>query len=70
MASAATQQMTTKFDSEHTDLIHDAQFDYYGNILATCSSDNSAAIFRKQILVQRLQAHQGPVWQVAWSHPK
>ncbi|XP_006767217.1 PREDICTED: protein SEC13 homolog, partial [Myotis davidii] len=40
-------------DTSHEDMIHDAQMDYYGTRLATCSSDS----------------HEGPVWQVAWAHP-
>jgi len=63
--------LPSTFDSHHTDMIHDAQLDYYGNNLATCSSDTTAAIFNStHTLIQRLHAHAGPVWQVAWSHPK
>ncbi|KAB0365157.1 hypothetical protein FD754_009313 [Muntiacus muntjak] len=52
---------------------HDAQMDYYGTRLATCSSDRSVKIFDVrnggQILVADLRGHEGPVWQVAWAHP-
>ncbi|KAJ3200302.1 GTPase-activating protein S13 [Clydaea vesicula] len=63
-------------------MLHDAQLDYYGNHLATCSSDNTAKIFKvensnqqqqqqqNQKLIANLTGHKGPVWQVAWSHPK
>ncbi|KAI9204097.1 WD40-repeat-containing domain protein [Polychytrium aggregatum] len=55
-------------------MIHDAQLDYYGKKLATCSSDRSIRIFEveeeNQRLVATLPGHQGPVWQVAWAHPK
>lgn len=61
-------------DTGHEDMIHDAEMDYYGLKLATCSSDNSVKIFDlkngTQSLVTVLKGHIGPVWQVAWAHPK
>ena len=61
-------------DTGHEDMIHDAEMDYYGLRLATCSSDNSVKIFDlkngSQSLVADLKGHVGPVWQVAWAHPK
>lgn len=60
-------------DTSHEDMIHDAQMDYYGIRLATCSSDRSVRIFDvrngTQKLIANLQGHEGPVWQVAWAHP-
>ncbi|XP_076062860.1 nuclear pore and COPII coat complex component secretory 13 [Oratosquilla oratoria] len=60
-------------DTGHDDMIHDAQMDYYGTRLATCSSDRSVKIFEvkgaKQTLLADLREHEGPVWQVAWAHP-
>ncbi|XP_046355207.2 protein SEC13 homolog [Haliotis rufescens] len=60
-------------DTAHEDMIHDAQLDYYGIRLATCSSDRSIKIFdvrnNQQTLVSDLRGHEGPVWQVAWAHP-
>jgi protein transport protein SEC13 len=48
--------------------------DYYGRKLATCSSDKTVRIFEidgdQQRLVDVLRGHDGPVWQVAWAHPK
>jgi len=56
-------------------MIHDAQMDYYGRRLATCSSDKTVKIFEvgpkgQQKQVAELQGHEAPVWQVAWAHPK
>eukprot|EP00300_Choanocystis_sp_HF-7_P041837 c8623_g1_i1.p1 GENE.c8623_g1_i1~~c8623_g1_i1.p1 ORF type:complete len:325 (+),score=50.73 c8623_g1_i1:104-976(+) len=53
-------------------MIHDSQPDYYGKFLATCSSDRSVKIFDLQLRqeIARLERHEGPVWQVAWSHPR
>eukprot|EP00126_Sphaerothecum_destruens_P002450 Sdes_comp15888_c0_seq2m5001 len=53
---------------------HDAQMDYYGKKLATCSSDRTIKVFEvsneKHTLLAELKGHEGPVWQVCWSHPK
>jgi len=56
-------------------MIHDAQVDFYGRRLATCSSDKSIKIFEigakgGQKHVADLLGHEGAVWQVAWAHPK
>ncbi|XP_023244957.1 protein SEC13 homolog [Copidosoma floridanum] len=61
-------------DTGHEDMIHDAEMDYYGLRLATCSSDHSVKIFDmkngSQSLIAELKGHTGPVWQIAWAHPK
>ena len=59
----------------HEDLIHDAELDYYGKKLATCSSDKTIKIFEvdnadNYKLVETLVGHEGPVWQISWAHPK
>jgi len=60
-------------DTGHEDMIHDAQIDFYGTRLATCSSDATVRVFSvrngSQTLEAELREHQGPVWQVAWAHP-
>lgn len=66
---------TVELETHHEDLIHDVQFDYYGKLLATASSDRSIRIFNVSANGDRsvsavLQGHSGPVWQVAWAHPK
>eukprot|EP00039_Didymoeca_costata_P006965 m.94970 g.94970 ORF g.94970 m.94970 type:complete len:316 (+) comp13471_c0_seq1:102-1049(+) len=70
-------QVGSEIDTAHTDMIHDAQMDYHGKRLATCSSDRTVKIFdveegvseEKYTLVKELRGHEGPVWQVAWAHP-
>ncbi|XP_046647682.1 protein SEC13 homolog [Daphnia pulicaria] len=61
-------------DTGHGDMIHDAQMDYYGCRLATCSSDRSVRIYDvkngTQTLAVNLRGHEGLVWQIAWAHPK
>lgn len=60
----------------HGDVIHDAELDYYGQRLATCSSDQTIKIFEvseqdgSQRLLDTLKGHEGPVWQIVWGHPK
>ena len=34
-----------QFETGHADTVHDAEFDYYGKKLATCSSDRMIKIF-------------------------
>ena len=61
-------------DTGHEDMVHDAEVDYYGLRLATCSSDNSVKVYDikngTSTLIDDLKGHFGPVWQIAWSHPK
>ncbi|EOD21885.1 secretory protein 13, partial [Emiliania huxleyi CCMP1516] len=63
-----------KFVTAHEDLIHDVQLDFYGKRLATCSSDRLIKVYeaddQQQQQPAELIGHNGPVWQVAWAHPK
>lgn len=67
---------TISFETGHEEMIHDAQLDYYGKRLATCSSDRTIRIFdvhadtQAQTLTSQIRGHDGPVWQVGWAHPK
>ncbi|TEB17859.1 protein transporter SEC13 [Coprinellus micaceus] len=76
MASAAVSE-SVPIETAHEDMIHDAQLDYYGKRLATCSSDRTVKVFdvvdgdtTRSTNGQTLKGHTGPVWQVAWAHPK
>ncbi|XP_063933850.1 uncharacterized protein LOC135145654 [Zophobas morio] len=64
----------TVIATNHNDSLHDAQLDYYGKRLATCSSDNSIKVFDELDGIYQetacLQNHSGSVWQVSWAHPK
>ena len=63
-----------EIESQHEDMIHDCQFDYYAKKLATCSSDRTIKIFDVTGDIyynsSTLQGHEGPIWQVSWAHPK
>jgi protein transport protein SEC13 len=58
-------------DTQHDDMVHDAQLDYYGRKLATCSSDRTIKIFDvaegKLTPITTIAQHNGPVWQVSRS---
>ncbi|KAL5259831.1 hypothetical protein ACHWQZ_G010068 [Mnemiopsis leidyi] len=58
----------------HEDTIHDIQFNWYGDMMATCSSDHKVKIWEKQeneswTVVKEIVAHYSPVWRVTWAHP-
>lgn len=64
-----------KIETGHSDIVHDVVMDYYGKRLATASSDCTIKITgvsnsggSQQLAT--LTGHRGPVWQVAWAHPK
>lgn len=59
-------------ETGHTDQVHDCQLDYYGRRLATCSSDRHVKVFDSATGAQLADfaAHEGPVWQVSWAHPR
>ncbi|GAW07213.1 protein transporter SEC13 [Lentinula edodes] len=74
---SATVSDSVPIETAHEDMIHDAQLDYYGKRLATCSSDRTVKVFdvvdgdaSKTSGGHTLKGHTGPVWQVAWAHPK
>ncbi|PFH44721.1 hypothetical protein AMATHDRAFT_72215 [Amanita thiersii Skay4041] len=73
--TAANVSDSVPIETAHDDMIHDAQLDYYGKRLATCSSDRTVKVFdvidgETQRAGHTLRGHAGPVWQVAWAHPK
>lgn len=63
-----------KIETGHQDIVHDLAMDYYGKRLATASSDATIKIIgvsgSSQQHLATLTGHNGPVWEVAWGHPK
>ncbi|CAH1443491.1 unnamed protein product [Lactuca virosa] len=64
-----------KIETGHTDTIHDVSMDYYGKRIASASSDATIRIAgvttgSNSHPLAILTGHNGPVWQVAWAHPK
>ena len=61
-------------ETQHGDMVHDIQFDYYAKRIATCSSDRTIKVFEcngeKYHNSATLTGHEGPVWQVSWAHPR
>lgn len=74
MATSNAGQMVGTLDTScFAGLMNDAQMDYYGKRVAAASSDNSVAIWDitdGQRPAGQLTGHEGPVWRVAWAHPK
>lgn len=75
--ATATVSDPVPIETAHEDMIHDAQLDFYGKRLATCSSDRTVKVFdviegepQRSGGGHTLKGHTGPVWQVAWAHPK
>nr|CCA17427.1 nucleoporinlike protein putative [Albugo laibachii Nc14] len=82
--SIDTMKIMRRFQSHHSDFIHDMSFDLYGKRLATCSSDRKIKIWTlrfkrcKQgtcdnsewVLDSEWSAHQASVWKVTWAHPE
>ncbi|XP_019870416.1 nucleoporin SEH1 [Aethina tumida] len=64
-----------EINAEHKDLIHDVAYDYYGDRMATCSSDQYVKVWDqnkdgKWTLTSSFKAHSGSVWKVTWAHPE
>ncbi|CAH0401477.1 unnamed protein product [Chilo suppressalis] len=74
------QSITNLFESQtifadHKDLIHDVAYDFYGERMATCSSDQYVKIWDSDNkggwrLTGSWKAHHGSVWKVTWAHPE
>ncbi|KAL5237581.1 hypothetical protein ACI65C_004991 [Semiaphis heraclei] len=61
-------------NAEHKELIHDVAFDYYGDRMATCSTDQFVKIWDEDKkgnwnMTASWKAHSGSVWKVTWAHP-
>lgn len=64
-----------EINAEHKDLIHDVAYDFYGQRMATCSSDQYVKVWDqdkhgKWQLTASWKAHSGSVWKVTWAHPE
>ncbi|VDL99240.1 unnamed protein product [Schistocephalus solidus] len=62
-------------NANHSDLIHDIAFDYYGRRMATCSSDQMIKIWdlrddQEWVCTARWRNHLGSVWRISWAHPE
>jgi len=77
--NTSAEQVPTAQNMQHDSNINDAQFDFYGLLLASCDSNgfiqvsnvnNDATSDQQVSACSFFKAHQGPVWQVAWAHPK
>ncbi|GMT26276.1 hypothetical protein PFISCL1PPCAC_17573 [Pristionchus fissidentatus] len=67
--------VVSRVDTSHTDAINDAQLNYHGTRLATCSNDKSIRVFDikpngQSYPMAELTGHLGPVWKLSWAHPR
>ncbi|KAL7422117.1 epoxide hydrolase, soluble (sEH) [Cryptotrichosporon argae] len=58
----------------HADLVTDVTYDFYGELLATCSADQRIKLFRKSsdgsyLPEAEWKAHDAPVLRLSFSHP-
>mmetsp|Transcript_44120 Transcript_44120/g.103108 ORF Transcript_44120/g.103108 Transcript_44120/m.103108 type:complete len:343 (+) Transcript_44120:58-1086(+) len=67
-------QMVGSFDTSSLGVIHDVQLDYYAKRAAVASGDCTVRILDvtdgRQQQIGHLKGHEGPVWKVAWAHPR
>lgn len=62
-------------NADHKDLIHDVAYDFYGERMATCSSDQCVKVWDSDArgnwqLSANWKAHSGSVWKITWAHPE
>eukprot|EP01083_Nonionella_stella_P101429 287527_1 len=81
---ASTAPRTTQLNTFHKDLIHDVSFDYYGQMIATCSSDQTIKIWQynptndgtmanpwvcMQEITKQHHTHKAAIQMISWAHP-
>jgi nucleoporin SEH1 len=65
----------TSLTPAHADSINDISFDYYGNRVATCSSDGTVKVWTLNQETGAwfsvdLKGHRDIVWRISWAHPE
>eukprot|EP01084_Bolivina_argentea_P204804 349807_1 len=70
---------TFSFNTNHKDLIHDVSFDYYGTMIATCSSDQTIKIWKYNsnvsdwTCIQQINhidhTHKAAIQMICWANP-
>ncbi|CAG9795474.1 unnamed protein product [Diatraea saccharalis] len=75
MADVSNLFESQTISADHKDLIHDIAYDFYGERMATCSSDQYVKIWDSDSrggwrLTGSWKAHHGSVWKVTWAHPE
>ncbi|ORY29254.1 WD40 repeat-like protein [Rhizoclosmatium globosum] len=64
------------FAPDHSDLVHDIQYDFYGKRIATCSSDQRVKVWHIDSetegweVADAWKAHDCSIVKVAWAHPE
>jgi nucleoporin SEH1 len=64
----------SSFSTHHLDIIHDTAYDYYGNMVASGSSDQKISVLEKDgdswSINDNWKAHDAAILKVSWSHPE
>ncbi|KND04014.1 uncharacterized protein SPPG_01461 [Spizellomyces punctatus DAOM BR117] len=66
----------TQFSAGHEDLIHDVAYDFYGNRLVTCSSDQKLKVWDMDrqtnlwVLNDTWKGHDSSILKASWAHPE
>jgi nucleoporin SEH1 len=64
----------SSFSTHHLDIIHDTSYDYYGNMVASGSSDQKISVLEKDgdswLINDNWKAHDAAILKVSWSHPE
>ena len=61
---------------QHSDLVHDTVYDFYGTRLATCASDHRISVQERALdsskwnLNDFWKAHDASVLRLSWAHPE
>jgi nucleoporin SEH1 len=68
-------ELNSKFPPHgHSDMIHDVKYDFYGQRLATCSSDQTIKVWDNDngnwVLSASWKAHDASVLKIDWAHPE
>ncbi|KNH05304.1 WD40 repeat-like protein [Perkinsela sp. CCAP 1560/4] len=66
-------KFSRNIDLDHQAPVHDCQVDYYGKLLASCSSDGTVKVKslsqNEASTIAEMKGHDGQVWALDWAHP-
>jgi nucleoporin SEH1 len=67
-------KIAERFSTGHDDLIQDIKYNFYGDRMITCSSDQKIKVWdlvnNQWVLNDSWKAHDSVVLRVSWAHPE